>query len=381
VESVNERGVDTAETPSAESGEDPDVDPTAFFKVEGPMGSPLEVKVVNCISSTVSLHQYPYLALSCIWLSHSIKTRELQCLQRLQNELASSFNKVVLKEVRETLQTNDCIQRESRLFGEPLVDDHMIKFWLSLEGYQEWLQQHQREISTNFIQLKGSYKFISKKRTGGQHIYLKCQRAGVQRERKGRTKGGKSGKPRVRQSSIKIGCPAKLQVVTQKRPGPDGGLQVVYEVTYLYQHNHGVGCFSSVGTRQKSEAIRATIKNLILGGSTISMVMHQLTMEHDKFTQIMRQKGRFSRDDFITYDDVYNIWHKIMVSKMRKDDDPIISSAKWMEELEKEGAFTYYDKGDHVGGLYFGFSTVWQMNQLKAYGRTICFDGTHDVFG
>ncbi|KAF9328597.1 hypothetical protein BGZ91_000930 [Linnemannia elongata] len=319
VESANERGVDTAQNPSAESGEDADVDPIAFFKVEAPIGSPLE--------------------------------------------------------------TNDCIQRESHLFGEPLVDDHMIKFWLSLEGYQEWLQQHQREISTNFIQLKGSYKFISKKRTGGQHIYLQCQRAGVQRERKGRTKGGKSGKPRVRQSSIKIGCPAKLQVVTQKRPGPNGGLQVVYEVTYLYQHNHGVGCFSSVGTRQKSEAIRATIKNLILGGSTISMVMHQLTMEHDKFTQIMRQKGRFSRDDFITYDDVYNIWHKIMVTKMRKDDDPIVSSAKWMEELEKEGAFTYYDKGDHVGGLYFGFSTIWQMNQLKAYGRTICFDGTHDVFG
>ena len=70
-----------------------------------------------------------------------------------------------------------------------------------------------------------------------------------------------------------------------------------------------------------------------------------------------------------------------MVSKMRKDGDPIISSVKWIEKLEKEGAFTYYDKDDYVDGLYFGFFTVWQMNQLKIYGRTIYFDGTHDVFG
>jgi hypothetical protein len=229
--------------------------------------------------------------------------------------------------------------------------------------------------------MKGSYKFHSKKRAGDQHIYLQCQRAGNKKENKGCVRGGKSGKPRVRKASMKIGCPAKLQVVTQKRPGPDGVLQIVYEVTYVYQHNHGVGCFSSVGTRQKSHAIRATITKLLLGGSTISMVMRQLTMEDDKFTQVLRQQSHFSRQDFITYGDVYNIWHGVMVSKMRKDDDAVVSSIKWMEELERDGGFTYYDKDDRVGGHYFGFSTTWQMNQLKTYGRTICFDGTHNVFG
>ncbi|KAF9912189.1 hypothetical protein EC991_000600 [Linnemannia zychae] len=221
--------------------------------------------------------------------------------------------------------------RKSRLFGELGVDDRMIKFRFSAEGYQEWLQQHQKEISTNFIHMKGNYKFISKKRTGDLHIYLQCQRAGMLRERKSR-------------SSIKIGCPAKLQVVTQTRPEPDGGSQIVYEVTYLYQHNHGDGCFSSVGIRQKSEAARTTIKNLILGGSAISTMMHQLTMEHNKFTQILRQTGRFSRDDFITYDDIYNIWHKIIVSRMTKDDDPIISSAK-----QKTNLFTLVVKNPATG--------------------------------
>ncbi|KAF9969185.1 hypothetical protein BGZ73_008569 [Actinomortierella ambigua] len=292
-------------------------------------------------------------------------------IQQLQNELAASFHSEILREVRETLQNNDCIQREALLFGEPVVDDNKIKFWLSPEGYEEWLKQHQAAIQTNFIFLKGSYKFISKKRAGNQHMYLQCQRAGKKRENKGSIRGGKSGKPRVRKASMKIGCPAKLQVLTQQRPGPDGVLQTVYEVTYQYQHNHGVGCFSSEGTRQKADAIRATIKRLILHGSAISMAMQKLTMEHDKFTQILRRKVCFSRDDFITYDDIYNIWHGIMVTRMRKDDDPVVSSIKWMEELDKDGAFTYYDKNDRVAGLYFGFSTTWQMNQLKAQRQNL----------
>ncbi|KAF9900373.1 hypothetical protein EC991_007447 [Linnemannia zychae] len=136
--------------------------------------------------------------------------------------------------------------------------------------------------------MKGIYKFVSTKRAGDQHIYLQCQRAGKQREMKCRVKGGKSRKPRVRQSSIKIGYPVKLRVVTQKRPGPDGGLKIVYDATYLYQNNHGVGCFSSVRTPQKPKTTKAAIKNLILGRSTISMVMNKLTMEHDKSTQILR---------------------------------------------------------------------------------------------
>ncbi|KAF9920133.1 hypothetical protein FBU30_010074, partial [Linnemannia zychae] len=344
VDSVDSLGVYSEENPSvkADEDEDPGVDPTAFLKAEPAAGTPLE---------------------------------------RLQNELATSFNSIVLREVRSSFEINEIVQREALLLGEPIIDDTLIKFWLSPEGYNEWLQQHQAHISTNFIPMKGSYKFTSKKRAGNQHIYLQCQRAGKKYEIKGRTRGGKSGKPRIRKASIKIGCPAKLQIQTQKRQGPDGILQSVYEVTYLYQHNHGVGCFSSVGTRQKSNAIKATIKKLILGDSAIAMVTQQLTMEHDKFTQIMRQKGRYSRDDFITYDDVYSIWYSIMVNKMRKDDDAVVSSVKWMEELENDGAFTYYDKDDRVGGLYFGFSTTWQMNQLRAYGRTICFDGTHNVFG
>ncbi|KAF9417474.1 hypothetical protein BGZ76_004529, partial [Entomortierella beljakovae] len=104
-------------------------------------------------------------------------------------------------------------------------------------------------------------------------------------------------------------------------------------------------------------------------------------MEHDRFMQIVRQEGRLSRDDFVTYDNVYNIWYKITCAKMRKDNDPVLSSIIWMKELAKDQAFTFYEQGDKPDGVYFGFSTKWQLEQLKENGRTVCFDGTHSVFG
>ncbi|KAF9165905.1 hypothetical protein DFQ26_009115 [Actinomortierella ambigua] len=307
--STNGLEEDTAQDPSDRFGERPEDDPASEFEADPTTGTPLE---------------------------------------QLQHELAASFSSVVLKEVREALLANDSIRKESRLFGEPLIDDNRIRFCLSPEGYQEWLQHHQMEIATKFTTMKGGYKFISKKRAGDQHFYLQCHRAGAKREVKGRVKGGKSGKPRVRSASIKVGCPSKLRVETQKRPWPDGKVQTVYQVTYLFRHNHGDGCFSSEGVRQKFAAIRATIKNLVLGGSIISTAFNQLMMNHDEIPQILEQKGG---DDFITYGDIYNIWHDVIVGRMRRDVDPIVSSVKWMEKLEEDGAFTYYDKDDHRGAL------------------------------
>jgi len=66
---------------------------------------------------------------------------------------------------------------------------------------------------------------------------------------------------------------------------------------------------------------------------------------------------------------------------MRKDPDPTLSAIKWMEEFKANNAFTYYDQKDRTNGVYFGFSSMWQLEQLKAHGRVLCFDGTHNVFG
>ncbi|KAG0076253.1 hypothetical protein BGZ93_004011, partial [Podila epicladia] len=102
-------------------------------------------------------------------------------------------------------------------------------------------------------------------------------------------------------------------------------------------------------------AIKSTIERLILQGSTIQRVMQQLTMDYDKFTQITRGNGQqLSRDDFITYEDVYNIWHKITTRAMRKDKDPVLSAMLWMEEFSRNKGFTFYDEEDKTFGQYYG---------------------------
>ncbi|KAG0236884.1 hypothetical protein BGW42_002382 [Actinomortierella wolfii] len=75
-------------------------------------------------------------------------------------------------------------------------------------------------------------------------------------------------------------------------------------------------------------------------------------MNHEKFTQILRGNGqKFSQDDFITYDDVYNEWYSIIAQRMWKDKDPVISSNRWMETFEASDYFTYYNKDDRTLGM------------------------------
>ncbi|KAI7828026.1 hypothetical protein BC939DRAFT_512736 [Gamsiella multidivaricata] len=85
--------------------------------------------------------------------------------------------------------------------------------------------------------------------------------------------------------------------------------------------------------------------------------MNQLTIDYARFTR--------SRDDFITYDDVYNLLYALTAKQMRKDDDPLISARLWMEDLENQNYFTYYDR-EH--GLYHRFSSPWQLDELRKWG-------------
>ncbi|KAF9136551.1 hypothetical protein BGX30_011076 [Mortierella sp. GBA39] len=87
----------------------------------------------------------------------------------------------------------------------------------------------------------------------------------------------------------------------------------VYRVSYRYQHNHTLGSLTDLDTRQNSADIKATIRHLILQGSTIQRVMQQLTIGYDKFAQILRGDGqRLSWDDFITIS--FNRWVVVILT-------------------------------------------------------------------
>lgn len=259
------------------------------------------------------------------------------------------------------------------------LDEEVAEFYLEPCLFEGWMARHQRTISTNFVLLR-EYKYNDP--DDQRRLTFACQCAGKKQERKERVKGGKTGKVRARKESIKTGCPSRIAALYQPVMMSNGFRQPACVVEYYYQHNHTVGDITDLGTRQKSAAIKAAIERLIDQGSTIHRVMQRLTMDYDKFMQITRgDGGQLSRDNFVTYDDVYNIWHKKTTAEIRKDKLEVPSSKKWMEEFEQDNGFTFYDKNDTTNGIYFGFACLWQLLQLKTHGSTLCFDGTHKVFG
>jgi len=197
---------------------------------------------------------------------------------------------------------------------------------------------------------------------------------------KNHIKGGKKDKPRVRLPSIKCECRSYINATFRPKSTSDGMPGDTYKIEYFFQHNHKLGSAENVGSMRKSEAIKLRIKAMIMRGMSITAIMDQLTMDHAKFARFLEGKETMalSRDNFITYDDVYNILNAITAKEVRKSDDDTISARLWMEELDKNNYFTFYDK---LNGLYHGFSSPWQLDQLRQWGDVFCFDGTHHACG
>ncbi|KAK3833092.1 MAG: hypothetical protein JOS17DRAFT_826905 [Linnemannia elongata] len=94
-----------------------------------------------------------------------------------------------------------------------------------------------------------------------------------------------------------------------------------YKIQYFFEHNHKLGSSENIGYMRKSEAIKLSIKALIMRGMSITAIMNQLTMDHAKFARFLEGKETMalSRDNFITYDDVYNILHAITAKEAKVD--------------------------------------------------------------
>ncbi|KAK3829638.1 MAG: hypothetical protein J3R72DRAFT_517198 [Linnemannia gamsii] len=118
-------------------------------------------------------------------------------------------------------------------------------------------------------------------------------------------------------------------------------------IKLYYHHNHVLASLENIVTAQKSERTKTTIKSLLL-------------------------QGAFIRSD------VYYIWHTINTTAMRKDSDTTLSVMKWLEEIEGKGGFTFYNRVDTAKGVFYGFTTVWQLRQLRYHSQSLCLDGTYN---
>ncbi|KAF9916336.1 hypothetical protein FBU30_001445 [Linnemannia zychae] len=278
-------------------------------------------------------------------------------LEHLKKSTADSHDAIVRFRIRELLARDAYIISAAKYYEIPpdsWIKDinkdgkHYVQFIIRTSEFFDWQTYHASAI-------------------------------GCTKKRKDRTPGGASQKIRnIQKESIKCNCPAKF-LATEKTMDIKEKAMVI---DLHYNHVHPLASLEDIATRQKSERIKATIKSLLLQGSSIKHVMERLTMNYDRFMETIKGNGQqLSRDDFITYEDVYNIWYKLTNEKIRKDPNATLSAMKWMEEIENRGGFTFYDKGTTTTGVYFGFSTDWQLRQLYNHGRSFCFDGTHKVFG
>ncbi|KAG9319601.1 hypothetical protein KVV02_003870 [Mortierella alpina] len=163
-------------------------------------------------------------------------------------------------------------------------------------------------------------------------------------------------------------------------PTSDGIPGNTYRIEYEHRHNHPLGDKNNIGTQFKSGAMRERIKAMLMRGMSINAIMDRLTMDYASFSRFLEDPSheRLSRDKFISYEDVYNIAYVMNAKVMRKHADQTVSVRLWMKDLERQGFFTYYDR-EHA--LFHGFSSPWQLDQLRMWGDVFCFDGTHHDCG
>ncbi|KAI9235125.1 MAG: hypothetical protein BYD32DRAFT_489142 [Podila humilis] len=178
-------------------------------------------------------------------------------------------------------------------------------------------------------------------------------------------------------TSIKIGCTSEFVARKQEKTGPGIPPTMVYEITYAPGHNHSI-CSGKdeydIGTNYLSPEAKERICALLENGASVREVLQRLQSSRSRFAQLGRT--RVFRDDVITYEDVYNVNYQLMLKEIRKDDNEDRSAELWMRQLFSEGYHTCY-----YPGKYYGFSSPWQLQQLRDNGKIFCFDGTHHVYG
>ncbi|KAG0229641.1 hypothetical protein BGW41_002910 [Actinomortierella wolfii] len=304
---------------------------------------------------------------------HDVHSTPLRAVESCR-EIPTTLAQHVLNVVRDSLVHDEYILQAAAAFNFP-EDKRIVRFINNRTKFTK------RSKAYSFsVDIKGD-STQSKKDRAGQIIYrFSCHRKSQPYRDKNQVKGGKSGKPRVRQPSIRSGCKAAINATFRPKETSDGLPGDCYKVEYHFEHNHKLGFQENMDTVRKSDAIRRRIKTMLTREMSVHAIMNHLTADHARLTRLLEGDNTptGSCDDFITYKDVYNTLHAIIAKEVKKNPDDVKSAKLWMVELEKNNYLTFYDK---THGRYFGFSSPWQLDQLRQWGDVLYFDGIHNVRG
>lgn len=258
-----------------------------------------------------------------------------------------------------------------------------LHFYVLKNDFEDWKFGHGRLIGVEFRTSRAGYVFQGASRRHARHHakhWFKCNRSGTHKTAPTSASTPEGHRKRSRtvvRKSIKVGCLSELCCVLLEKQRPDGSPLECYFISYIYGHFHSVGTDAdrdNVGTQYLSPESRVKIETLLKRGGSVKEVLQRMQSSRGLFAKL--GQTRIFRDDIITYEDVYNVYYQMMVKEIRKDNDPDISAQLWMEQLATEGYFSCWQRG-----IYYGFSSPWQLQKLKDNGKVFCFDGTHQVYG
>ncbi|KAF9136659.1 hypothetical protein BGX30_010964 [Mortierella sp. GBA39] len=250
----------------------------------------------------------------------------------MRERRAANLQRDVLKTIRDSLFDDPYIIGTAETYGFPegkritmgeKKEGRCLIFYVKAAFFEDWLKRHSDCIGTSFT-LRAK-----------PHPYSTNQKYEV----KGRIKGGRNEKTRLRLPSISCNCRSFIKATFRPRSTSDGTPGNTYMIEYFFEHNHRLGCAENIGML-KSEAIKLRIKAMLMRGMSIDAIMEQLTMDHARFARLLEGKETMalSRDNFITYDDVYNILYAITAKEETGFGIPVAflltKTQKW--ELLKE---------------------------------------------
>ncbi|KAF9170637.1 hypothetical protein BGX21_008649, partial [Mortierella sp. AD011] len=319
-------------------------------------------------------------------------------IDEVAENVAIGNKKVIFDSLLSNFAIHDAGDAVGRAMNDRLQErtPGVLSFWVQDDMFELWLEEHSTFIGTKLLPDAAKPRLYGNKPKHGAIASwsFRCSCKGSPEIIPPEFKGGKSGKKRNRQPSKKQGCKASLTAYIKAIiPGEDTPRKRQTLVQYTYAHNHDLGAEDYLRQQRVSKQMKRRIGIMLLRGMSIQMVLQRLGMDARRCRRyaLIVKGERPIRDDFITYVDIGDILRTMMNKEDRRDTWDNLSAFKWMQELESEEYFTFYDTCDMPNveeneivdkhGEYHGFASKWQMCQLLEYGETLFIDCTHKIYG
>lgn len=199
---------------------------------------------------------------------------------------------------------------------------------------------------------------------------------------------------RIFKKGHRVGCEAKIIVYDMKEADDDGPVnrgcadggngQVIsvarrkrFKIAYFYRHTgHTLGDTADFQHLRISDDMRARIRTYVRLGLSTRRIREKLALPGSQ-AYIRLSKGTLLRDHLLTYEDVYNIYHRYWTAATQLHHDDITSMHMWIRKLAAEKNFFVFEWHGDTGRFALGIMSPFQQQMYLRNPHAIGLDSTH----